>query len=100
MSQHRENPGRHHRTAAWLAAATSRGVVRRAVGYALGVGALLIAINHGDAILAGRLDGARVLKMALTMLVPYCVSTASSVGATLAQPTCNDRATIAEPVAE
>jgi hypothetical protein len=28
--------------------------------------------------------------------VPYCVSTASSVGATLAPPSCHDRETIGE----
>ena len=56
-------------------------VVRRACGYALVVGAILIAINHGDAILAGDLDATRCWKMGLTLLVPYTVSTLSSVGA-------------------
>jgi hypothetical protein len=60
--------------------------VRRAVGYAIVVGAVLIVINHGDAILSGHVDASRVLKMALTVLVPYCVSTASSVGAILDRP--------------
>jgi hypothetical protein len=45
------------------------------------VGALLIAINHGDAILRGDVDRGRLFKMALTLLVPYCVSTYSSVAA-------------------
>jgi hypothetical protein len=67
--------------AGWLALATSASVVRRALGMAAVVGALLITINHGDAILRGDLDHARLLKMALTLLVPYCVSTYSSVGA-------------------
>jgi hypothetical protein len=67
----------------WLATAARPAVVRRALGYAGVVGAVLIAINHGDAIVAGDLDGARVLKMALTVLTPYCVSTASSVEAIL-----------------
>jgi hypothetical protein len=58
-------------------------VVRRAVTFALVVGAVLIAINHGDAILAGDVDRHRLLKMGLTVLVPYTVSTLSSVGATL-----------------
>ena len=53
------------------------------------LGAILIAINHGDAILAGTVDAARVVKMALTVLVPYCVSTASSVGAMLEQQPAN-----------
>jgi hypothetical protein len=56
-------------------------VVRRALGYAVVVGALLIAINHGDALLRGEWSPDRWLKMGLTVLVPYCVSTLSSVGA-------------------
>ena len=54
-------------------------VVRRALGFAVGVGAVLVAINHGDRIAAGELDSTRWLKIGLTVLVPYCVSTASSV---------------------
>ncbi|NIM01946.1 MAG: hypothetical protein GTN89_14325 [Acidobacteria bacterium] len=56
-------------------------VVRRALGYAIVVGAILISINHGDAILRGDLDATRWIRMGLTVLVPYCVSTLSSVGA-------------------
>ncbi|MCZ6465550.1 MAG: nitrate/nitrite transporter NrtS [Proteobacteria bacterium] len=56
-------------------------VVRRALGFAVVVGAILIAINHGDALARGELDATRLLQMALTVLVPYCVSTLSSVGA-------------------
>lgn len=67
--------------ASWLALATSWGVVRRGLFMAAIVGALLIAINHGDALLRGELDGRRLSKLALTLLVPYCVSTYSSVGA-------------------
>ena len=70
--------------ARWLAVARERAVVVRACKYAVGVGAVLIAINHGDALLAGELGPGRLLKMALTVLVPYAVSTLSSVGATLA----------------
>jgi hypothetical protein len=62
--------------------ATRRPVVRRALGYALVVGAVLIGINYGDAFLGAR-DLGRVdfFKMALTVCVPYAVSTLSSVGA-------------------
>lgn len=67
--------------APWLQLAASRPVVVRALKYAVGVGAILVAINHGDALLAGEVDGARLTRMGLTVLVPYCVSTASSVGA-------------------
>ena len=63
--------------------ATQRRVVRRALGFGVVVGSVLIAINHGDAILAGDVDARRWLKMGLTVLVPYCVSTLSSVGAAL-----------------
>ncbi|MBM4383326.1 MAG: nitrate/nitrite transporter NrtS [Deltaproteobacteria bacterium] len=65
----------------WLALATSPGVVRRALLMAVVVGALLITINHGDALVRGEVDATRLFKMALTLLVPYCVSTYSSVGA-------------------
>jgi hypothetical protein len=65
----------------WLHLATSGPVVRRALKYALVVGAVLITINHGDAILHGNLDTTRFLKMGLTVIVPYAVSTLSSVEA-------------------
>jgi hypothetical protein len=68
----------------WLVLASERSVVLRACKYAVVVGAVLIAINHGDALLARELDARRLLKIALTVLVPYAVSTLSSVGATLA----------------
>lgn len=56
-------------------------VVRRALLMALLVGPILILINHGDSILQGGIGPVRALKMALTMAVPYLVSTYSSVGA-------------------
>jgi len=49
------------------------------------VGAVLIAINHGDAIWHGHMDALRLFQMGLTEIVPYCVSTASSVEALLNQ---------------
>jgi hypothetical protein len=64
-----------------LAIALRPRVVRRALGFAVVVGAILIAINHGDALLRGELDAARTWKMLLTLLVPYTVSTLSSVQA-------------------
>lgn len=45
------------------------------------VGTILTAINHGDAILAGQLTAERLVRIALTFLVPYAVSTTSSVAA-------------------
>jgi len=54
-------------------------VVRRALVFAVVVGSVLIAINHGDALISGGIDGVRWLKMGLTLLVPYVVSSWSSV---------------------
>ncbi len=65
----------------WLGLALAPSVVRRACTYALIVGAILITINHGDAILKGDVSRIRILKMLLTICVPYTVSTLSSVGA-------------------
>ena len=45
------------------------------------VGAILITINHGDAILRGEVDGPRFARILLTLAVPYVVSTVSSVAA-------------------
>ena len=67
--------------AEWLRLATRPSVMRRALQYAVVVGAVLIAINHGDAILRRDMSIGRLLRMALTVTVPYAVSTASSVGA-------------------
>jgi hypothetical protein len=68
-------------TATFFGLARSPRVVRRALLYAVVVGAILIAINHGDALLAGHVTAARWWKMSLTVVVPYAVSTLSSVGA-------------------
>ena len=65
----------------WIQLAASPPVVRRATAYAVIVGAVLITINHGDAILTGEFDRARLVKAALTVCVPYAVSTLSSVQA-------------------
>ncbi|MCZ6760267.1 MAG: nitrate/nitrite transporter NrtS [Gemmatimonadetes bacterium] len=65
----------------WLHIASRRPIVMRGVKYAIVVGSILIIINHGNAIAAGTVDSTRMVQMILTLLVPYCVSTASSVGA-------------------
>jgi hypothetical protein len=65
----------------WLRLAQDGAVVRRALRTAAIVGSLLIAINHGSALLHGDVDGIRVFRMCLTVLVPYAVSTTSSVQA-------------------
>lgn len=70
----------------WIDLATSGAVARRALAYAVIVGAVLIGINHGDVILRGEVEPARYLKMALTVMVPYAVSTLSSVQALRGRP--------------
>lgn len=63
----------------WLRLATHPATVRRAFITAVIVGTILIAINHGPAILRGEVTGTRIAQMCLTVLVPYLVSTTSSV---------------------
>jgi hypothetical protein len=63
----------------WLRSAAHPATARRALITAVIVGFLLIAINHGSAIISGQITRARVFQMCLTVLVPYVVSTASSV---------------------
>ena len=70
----------------FFAVAVSAPVVRRAFGYLVVVGAVLVAINHGDAILRGDVDATRLAKIVITPLVPYVVSTLSSVAAIRGRP--------------
>ena len=65
----------------WLDLAFQRSVVQWSLAYAIVVGAILILINHGEAILDGDVGTTRSVKMGLTVFVPYIVSTLSSVGA-------------------
>ncbi len=69
-----------------LRLAFEAGVVRRALAFAVVVGSVLILINHGDAIWTGDVGPGRWLKMGLTVLVPYAVSTLSSVMAIRGAP--------------
>lgn len=65
----------------WLRLARDPAVVRRALRTMAIVGAILTAINHGDALLRGDVDGMRLFRIFLTLFVPYAVSTTSSVAA-------------------
>lgn len=75
----------------WRSLAVRPSVVRRAVKMACIVGTVLISINHGDAILRGEVDGGRLTKMLLTVMVPFAVSTISSVGALMEKERANTR---------
>jgi hypothetical protein len=63
----------------FLRLAVDRAVVVRALRTSGIVGTILTAINHGSALLAGDVDGVRIFRILLTLLVPYSVSTTSSV---------------------
>ena len=65
----------------WWTLARQGSVVKRALVYAVIVGPVLIAINHGDTIVRGQVNFISLLKMGLTFFVPYVVSTCSSVAA-------------------
>ncbi len=67
----------------WLRCACESAVIWRATKYAFFVGIILILINHVDHIFRGEVTGVSLIKMGLTVLVPYLVSTCSSVGAIL-----------------
>ena len=54
-------------------------IVRRALIMAVVVGFFLIAINHGDRIFGGTFCTTSIYQSLLTILVPYAVSTLSSV---------------------
>lgn len=65
----------------WLRLAVQPTVVKRALKFACVVGMILITINHGYAIVHGQVTPGRIWQMCLTVLVPYTVSTLSSVAA-------------------
>ena len=67
------------REASWLETARLPEIVRRALRVAAVVGTILVAINYTDRFLAGSLGAFEWVKMGLTYLVPYCVSTYTAV---------------------
>ncbi|MDQ6965684.1 MAG: nitrate/nitrite transporter NrtS [Mariprofundaceae bacterium] len=54
-------------------------VIGTATRFALIVGPVLVMINHGDSIINHTMGNEDWLKSALTMIVPYTVSTLSSI---------------------
>jgi len=56
-------------------------VVIMALKMSLIVGSILALINHGGAIFEGTITRSNIYQIILTFLVPYCVSTYSSVKA-------------------
>ena len=68
----------------WLKIALQKNILMRAIKVALVVGSILMLINHGDVILSNGLSIKELIKITLTYLVPYCVSTYSSTEAVCA----------------
>lgn len=65
----------------WIATATRRDIVRRSIRVAALVGTLLVVINQGDRLIEREIRPLDWLKIVLTYLVPFCVSTHASVSA-------------------
>ena len=74
----------------WLSLCISKPVMRRAFYTSLIVGIVLIVINQGDAIIRKQMDSVRLFRMCLTVLVPYVVSTVSSVSTVLSMRNGNE----------
>lgn len=64
---------------AQLAAILHPPLVKTAAKTALVVGVILSLINHGDALLSGRITAGLVFEMLLTFAVPYGVATYGAV---------------------
>jgi class 3 adenylate cyclase len=63
----------------WYRIAADRGVIVRAALTSVGVGSLLAVVNHGNEIATGTLGPDAALPIAITYVVPFLVSVASSV---------------------
>ena len=75
----------------WLRLAVSRNVVQRALFMALIIAPILVLINQGEYILGNNSGEFSWGKVVLTFLVPYAVSTVSSVNTLLQIDRNNDR---------
>ena len=67
----------------FISIAFSREVVKNSLKVSFVVGSVLVLINHGDKIFNSNVNLENFLKTSLNYLVPYCVSTYSSVIVTL-----------------
>ncbi|WP_413431685.1 nitrate/nitrite transporter NrtS [Crateriforma spongiae] len=65
----------------FLSVALRPTILRRGLAYSLVVGTILVGINQGDVIFSGGASWRHLLKIGLTYMVPFLVSTLSSVSA-------------------
>ena len=63
----------------FISIAMERSTVVRALRIAAIVGTTLVAINQGGKFLSGGVDTGCLISSGLTFVVPYCVSTVSTV---------------------
>jgi len=63
----------------WIRVALRPDILQRSARVGLVVGTMLALINHGDKLLAMELDSSSFLKILLTYVVPFSVSTWASV---------------------
>ena len=63
----------------WIDIALKPEVVSRSLRVALIVGTLLVIINFIDRFITGNLNPVDLVKIVMTYIVPYCVSTYASV---------------------
>ena len=69
----------------YLSLALDSSIVKRGLGFSVVVGSILVLINHGDRLNAEEIATIPIYKVGLTYLVPYVVSSLSSIQAHLNQ---------------
>lgn len=74
----------------WLVITFKRDILIRSTKIALVVGTILALLNHGDKIVNAQVSLTDIFKMTITYLVPFCVSTYSSVQNELSHYTHKD----------
>ena len=63
----------------WLSMAFEASILKRSLIVTFLVGTTLMMINHGDVIISGSVTSTHIFKIVLTYIVPFLVSTYSSV---------------------
>ena len=69
----------------YLSLAFAPSIVKRGLMFSVVVGSILVLINHGDRLNPEDLETIPIYKVSLTYLVPYIVSSLSSIQAHLNQ---------------
>ena len=77
--------GGHLKIQRYLSLALQGNVVMRGLKFSVIVGTVLVLINHGACVLSGEINRTQAIQIGLTYLVPYVVSTLSSVQSMLEQ---------------